>query len=284
MSMRSQVYAWNGANNNTALANNAATAYGAYNNLSGTQISIFIGGFGNNITKPAETTATEFVVIEDIACTPTLPGSAGIATNDEAGAANLNTQGAANTTLQTGQLFNWVMSNNAVDGVPNLVGCSSGVFGPRMYVQVRINTTDYFLNPDNVTNAGIPGTASPYPRSLDFQPSFNLYPDVYVLPGQVWDVRVTSFCRDSSSGGGVGAGGAAPPAGYAGDWGKIAATGTVAAGAAAMNGIDFNAFCKYTLYDGPDALIANKLLEMGISINPGNVDWYKRSLLSAQGM
>ena len=61
------------------------------------------------------------------------------------------------------------------------------------YLQVRINTTDYFLNPDNVTNDGIPGTASPYPRSLDFQPSFNLYPDVYVLPGQVWDVRYTAY-------------------------------------------------------------------------------------------
>ena len=40
------------------------------------------------------------------------------------------------------------------------------------------------------------------------------------------------------------------------------------------------AFVKYTLYDGPDALIANKLLEMGISVNPGNVDWYKRTLIS----
>jgi hypothetical protein len=39
------------------------------------------------------------------------------------------------------------------------------------------------------------------------------------------------------------------------------------------------AFVKYTLYDGPDALIANKLLEMGITVNPNNVDWYKRSLL-----
>jgi hypothetical protein len=38
-------------------------------------------------------------------------------------------------------------------------------------------------------------------------------------------------------------------------------------------------FVKYTLYDGPDALIANKLLEMGITVNPNNVDWYKRSLL-----
>ena len=41
-------------------------------------------------------------------------------------------------------------------------------------------------------------------------------------------------------------------------------------------------FVKYTLYDGPDALIANKLLEMGITVNPSNVDWYKRSLLEQQ--
>ena len=131
------------------------------------------------------------------------------------------------------------------------------MFGPRAYVQVRINTTDYFLNPDNVTNDGIPGTGSPYPRSLDFQPSFNLYPDVYVLPGQVWDVRYTAYCAATN-------------------WGTTANS--------IANGEAHNAFCKYTLYDGPDALIANKLLEMGISINPGNVDWYKRSLLSAQGM
>jgi len=292
--MRSQVYAWNGANNNVALANNAATAYGTYNGLSGTQISIFIGGFGNNITKPAETTATEFVVIEDIACTPSLNANAGVSTNTPEGATAAapatNTVGTAPSQLARGQLASWQLTNNlglTVLGPPNTsnyTGCSAGVIGPRMYVQVRINTTDYFLNPDNVTNEGIPGTASPYPRSLDFQPSFNLYPDVYVLPGQVWDVRVTSFCRDGSITARTGAGGTVSGAGYAGDWGKLPITTGVAAGGAVMNGIDFNAFVKYTLYDGPDALIANKLLEMGISINPGNVDWYKRSLLSAQGM
>jgi len=117
---------------------------------------------------------------------------------------------------------------------------------------VRINTTDYFLDPDNVPNDGIPGTGSPYPRSVNFQPSFNLYPDVYVLPGQVWDILTTYYTAS-----GVGDG-----------------DGLVDSG-------DYRAFTKYTLYDGPDALIANKLLEMGISINPGNVDWYKRSLLSA---
>ena len=42
------------------------------------------------------------------------------------------------------------------------------------------------------------------------------------------------------------------------------------------------AFVKYTLYDGPDTLIANKLLELGVTISPNNVDWYKRSLIEQQ--
>jgi hypothetical protein len=219
MSMRSQVYEWDaGRGTNQVVAADA-----------GQRISIFIGGFGNNITKPAETTATEFVVIEDIAVTPSL--SIGV-----------NAQIAANSTVR-GLAFNSAM----------------GTAGPRAYTQVRINTTDYFLNPDNVPNDGIPGTASPYPRSINFQPSFNLYPDVYVLPGQVWDVIVTFYNALGLL-----------------DTGGNQLT-TVAC---ATN--QLQCFVKYTLYDGPDALIANKLLEMGISINPGNVDWYKRSLLASQ--
>ena len=85
-------------------------------------------------------------------------------------------------------------------------------------------------------------TTSP---SQQFQPSFNLYPDVYVLPGQVWDVLIVVTGNNGTT---------ARP----------------------------EAFVKYTLYDGPDALIANKLLELGISVSPANVDWYKRSLISAQ--
>ena len=238
--MRSQVYAWNG---NAFRGTAAGAVAGSFipATSSGVQTSIFIGGFGNNITKPAETTATEFVVIEDVACTPSLPAG---------GATTAGIAGGIAATLP-GQLNTWTL-----DPVSAPALASRGVIGPRAYLQVRINTTDYFLNPDNVTNDGIPGTGSPYPRSLDFQPSFNLYPDVYVLPGQVWDVRYTAYAQ-------------------ALNWGPAASIGTGAA---------HNAFCKYTLYDGPDALIANKLLEMGISINPGNVDWYKRSLLSAQGM
>jgi len=219
--MRSQIYAWNSQSTagGTAVWADART---------GTATSIFIGGFGNNITKPAETTATQFVVIEDVAVSPTA----------------FLVSGAASL----GVYYRGLEQGGAVAS-PN------GVYGNRAYIQVRINTTDYFLDPDNVGNDGIPGAASPYPRSTDFQPCFNLYPDVYVLPGQVFDALVTTY-QD---------------------------TAFVDAGAAsALLGNQLSAFMKYTLYDGPDALIANKLLEMGISINPGNVDWYKRTLIQSQ--
>ena len=207
MSMRSQIYAWN---------SQAGTAW--TNTNTGTAVSIFIGGIGNNITKPAETTATQFVVIEDVAVSP------------------------------TAFLFSGPAVNTIYRGLAN--GAENGVYGNRAYIQIRINTTDYFLDPDNVGNDGIPGAASPYPRSTNFQPCFNLYPDVYVLPGQVFDALVTCYASNAA--------------------GSSLATNTL------------SAFMKYTLYDGPDALIANKLLEMGISINPGNVDWYKRTLIQSQ--
>ena len=198
--MRSQVYEWS---NLTAPSRGRQATTSTMAPLAvtlNTDLSIFIGGTGNNITKPAETSATQFVVIEDIACSPQLQGA----------------------------------------------------------VQVRINTTDYFQNPDVTDQGGVPGLASPYPRGASapkvgglgntaavtssILPSFTLYPSIYVLPGQTWDVLYRS---------GIG----------------IATSDAVAA------------FVKYTLYDGPDALIANKLLEMGITVNPNNVDWYKRSLL-----
>jgi len=219
MSMRSQIYEWN------SQTGTAATSW--TNSQSGNSVSIFIGGFGNNITKPAETTATQFVVIEDVAVSPTAFLVSG--------------------TASVGAYYRGLEEGGPVGG--------NGVYGNRAYIQIRINTTDYFLDPDNVGNDGIPGAASPYPRSTDFQPCFNLYPDVYVLPGQVFDALVTCYQNSAF------ADGATAPAKESGQ---------------------LYAFMKYTLYDGPDALIANKLLEMGISINPGNVDWYKRTLIQSQ--
>ena len=39
-------------------------------------------------------------------------------------------------------------------------------------------------------------------------------------------------------------------------------------------------FTTYSVYDGPDALIASKLVEMGYPVSMANVDWYKRQLLA----
>ncbi len=203
MAMRSQIYEWtNLAPSGTGSTLSRATTDDAVGITSGTQVSVFTGGVGYNITKPAETTATQFVVIEDISCSPWLNGN----------------------------------------------------------VQIRINTTDYFQNPDVTNMFGIPGLASPYPRgaasTLDgtdnLLKSFDLYPDVYVLPGQTWQILYTT--RD----------------------------GATAYAAGATDAQVVSAFVKYTLYDGPDALIANKLLELGVTINPNNVDWYKRSLIEQQ--
>jgi hypothetical protein len=199
MAMRSQVYEWanlsTGGTGSTIRRVTGATPVAI---AADSNVDIFIGGIGNNITKPAETTATQFVVIEDVSCSAFQGGA----------------------------------------------------------VQVRINTTDYFQNPDVTVQNGIPGLASPYPvgsssdggtTSDNVLSSFNLYPDVYVLPGQTWSCLYSARTAISSAG--------------------VALSAAVAA------------FVKYTLYDGPDALIANKLLEMGVTVNPNNVDWYKRTLI-----
>ena len=212
MAMRSQVYEWvsHGSSATAGTTRRNATDTVPNTVSANKDYDIFIGGLGNGITKPAETSATQFVVIEDLACSP----------------------------------------HNG------------------MHVQVRINTTDYFQNPDVTDQKGIPGMASPYPRGApvihgditgavteDYTaclPSFTLYPDVYVLPGQTWSVIVN---LDNGITGGSATG---------------SSVGAVAA------------FVKYTLYDGPDALIANKLLELGVTVNPNNVDWYKRTLIEQQ--
>ena len=219
MSMRSQVYEWanlapvgqtSTLRRTTADVPKALTANREYD--------LFIGGVGNNITKPAETTATQFIVIEDIACSPNLSGA----------------------------------------------------------VQIRINTTDYFQNPDVTDMVGIPGLASPYPRGanstqldIDFgllRPAVPSKHDrehlevIRPLPRRLRPTR--SNLPDSL---------------HYQCWLQLLQLLTLQHPQNVVS-----AFVKYTLYDGPDALIANKLLELGVTINPNNVDWYKRSLIEQQ--
>ena len=198
----------------------------------GKPFSIFIGGKGNNISIPAATTATQFVVVENFGCTPSvfLPGSGG---------------SSAGT---------WITGNEYRGKTTTL-----SVAGPRAYLQFTINTTGYFKDPDGVVRDGIPGTAAPYPVSEQFNACADRkQPPVYVLPGQKWDLQMVVYNDISTATGGF------SPTGYATALGQL------------------TAFFKYTLYDGADALIAMKMLEMGIKITPENIDKYKQSLVDNQ--
>jgi len=124
-------------------------------------------------------------------------------------------------------------------------------------VNLRINTTKYFQNPDTTVSEGVSGLLSPYPcgnpRTKNVtlvdsvRPAFSMEKiPVYILPGQ-------SFTVEASA-----------PQAVPGGGGEGAAVGCAVV---------------YTLYDGADALVANKLLESGFPITEDNVNTYKMNLL-----
>ena len=157
-----------------------------------------------------------------------------------------------------------VGSADAPDGKPELtfqgthINPFTSIAGPLMFMQVVINTTNYFDETDGTTGPGLPATSSPCPETTACRTSFEFESPIYILPGQQWDVRVALY-NDSR-----------------------ADIGSVNKGYNGESGIGVEDLCclvQYTLYDGPDALVANKLVEMGVAVVPENVDWYKRQLL-----
>ena len=210
MAMRSQFYDWSaqlGTNNTVTL---------------GQQFSIFTGGIGNNLPNPANTSANQFIVVDEFGCTP----SAMILGTADGGG------------IATGATYRGYATYNSIAG-------------PRAFIQFRINTTDYFSDPDGVARDGIPGSFAPYPRSIFFEPCRQPQKPVYILPGQTWDVLVVAYNSISTG------------------------------GSTTLTSPVFRAFIKYTLYDGPDAIIATRLLEQGIKVSPKNVDWYKQNLIAS---
>ena len=51
------------------------------------------------------------------------------------------------------------------------------------------------------------------------------------------------------------------------------------AGGAENRGGTIGSSVSYMQYDGVDAIIANKLMDMGVPINLNNVDWYRQQAL-----
>ena len=132
----------------------------------------------------------------------------------------------------------------------------NGLAGSRGYLQFMVNTTGYFKDPDGVVRNGIPANIHPYPETAqNFACSKKEIP-VYILPGQTWDTELILFNGDTLSN----------------------------TQSNKVTGANVRAFIKYTLYDGPDCLIAMKLLQSGIPINPENVDEFKRRIIETNMM
>tara|TARA_Y100000310_G_scaffold328917_1_gene397857 strand:- start:1062 stop:1841 length:780 start_codon:yes stop_codon:yes gene_type:complete len=131
---------------------------------------------------------------------------------------------------------------------------------PNMFVNIVIDTTNYYQDPQNVYAVGVSGTASSYPREVEVQPYYELWPPVYVLPHQTVDIRYTLYNDITLSAG-------------AGVWNTIPITTLMAA-----------VYVEYTLYDGTDAMMAQKLMQLGIPITVATVENYRRLLLEHKGL
>lgn len=60
---------------------------------------------------------------------------------------------------------------------------------PGGYVNIDIETTSYFLNPDGTQSKGVSGTLAPYPIQPDFAPAFSQYLPVEIPPNTNWDIK-----------------------------------------------------------------------------------------------
>lgn len=160
-----------------------------------------------NLTKATTTKATEFVVINNFGASPSsyLPDDYSL----------------------------------TIDSTTGYIG-DSGAF-----IQVVIATTGYFVRPDGIQSNGVHSWAVPYPPSDEYQGDiYDLTPDIYVLPGQNWNVNLLMDETVADDDG-------------------------------------FRAYVQYTLYDNADSQFAVELFRNSISVTPENVEWYKRELVQA---
>ncbi len=123
-------------------------------------------------------------------------------------------------------------------------------------LNIRIGTTRYFQNPDGVPDIGMPSSAMPFqPITIPTGESKlgffeEIVPPVYILPGQTWGIEFTTF--ESLN--------------------RTSPTPTSDTDIA-------RAYVRYLLIDGPDQLIATRLLEQNIPISAENIQWYKQNLI-----
>ena len=71
---------------------------------------------------------------------------------------------------------------------PGIWPNSGNDWKPRGYINFVIETTSYFVNPDGLPADGMPGSALPYPVSIDFSPAFTDYIPINIPPDTNWDI------------------------------------------------------------------------------------------------
>ena len=174
--------------------------------------------------------------------------------------------------VQAGRQAGLVKENEFI--VIEKLGCTPGIspeartdaggnllnWNPNMFVNIVIDTTNYYQDPQNVWASGVSGTASPYPRTTADMPYYDLWPPIYVLPHQTIDIRYTMFNDIFNSAG-------------SGTYTTIPTDLLMAA-----------VYVEYTLYDGTDAMMARKLMQLGIPVTVGSVENYRRLLLEQKGL
>ena len=173
--------------------------------------------------------------------------------------------------------------------VINKIGLSPFIQGE---LDIKVNQTSYFQNPDETTiqtgattgiahSVGISGNLFPYPcgaqvpsadggitmpEAGDTNDYFvddgqilipiakKLNPPIYILPGQTFSFIYNTAQANVVTQGSFG-------------------TETFPGGGTLM------VFVSYTLHDGPEALVANQLLDMGVPVTNNNIDWLKRQTM-----
>ena len=167
-----------------------------------------------------------------------------------------------------GPIYQVIYPNN------NEITLSSN-YTPNGFVNISINDSRYYQNPDMSPSLGISGDAAPFPIQPGIaSPQYNLRPNIYVLPGQTYDLEYTVNTDMPAL------------ANY------LTRLGNVNFGGSPANvtvrpayGWDFaQVFFDYWLFEGAEAMICHKLLKLGIDIHPDSVDWYKQMILNMEGL
>ena len=154
---------------------------------------------------------------------------------------------------------------------------------PNGFVNIWVDTTGYYQDPQNVSALGISGNAAPYPETEGIRPAhYMLNPPIYIEPFVTWDVRYTMMndlknwmtnLAEYNSGGPSRTVGICPRGGRFSAGVRIDMDKPLA-----------QVFVQYWLFSGSDALIAEELMKLGIAVNVDNAEWFRRQLVKQEGL